>query len=354
MRTTAILPAFLCLLATAMVPATAQQRLVDDFSSGTDAQWTRLDLLQAAQQGSTLYSVVNGRYRLASSQSVPTGPTSAATASYHTVSGLVPSLYADGVLRLLVHMENATTNVLIAMRAQPGPTGGSGFMFSLNNYENRLYISFYTPSGSANLVSVPFAIAAQADYLVEAGCLGNRLTLKAWQAGTPEPATPQLVTRNNMFVDGAIAVGLYSQPSIGGMLAGQFDDVTFTPYPVVTSHGSACSGGSSILPMLDVEGHPVRGGTLQLVVQRGAPNGLAAMVFGATPGNLAIGLPCNLLVDNLLGSVIVGLDIAGDATLSIPLPTSLPPMSLDVQALTTTLQPALFAATRGMGLFFQP
>lgn len=337
----------------AAAPATCQQRLLDNFASGSDAAWTRNDNLQPAQLGSTQYSVLAGRYRIASSTSLPPLPQGVITGSWFTASQADPVQYANGLVRMLVRMENDTTNAMILLRYQ---ANGQGYFFALNNHENYLIAGILTATGGSNLAASPFPIASQTDYILEASCMADRMALKVWTAANQEPLAPQLVFTDNRQQQGGFWMGVYNQPSIwggyGGPLDARFDDVMFTPYPVVSSFGTACAGTlGGQAPYLAAAGHPIRGGNLLLEVQGNGT--LLGIAIGTLPGAVQLGLPCPLLVADtavfLLGSLRRG---SGDLTVQIP--PNMPPMSLVYHALTSNSALTQFAASQGLQLTFQP
>ena len=61
--------------------------------------------------------------------------------------------------------------------------------------------------------------------------MGDRLSMKVWRVGTPEPALPQLTVIDSTFTSGRIAVeanGLVGFPESAQVNA-TFDDLYFTP-----------------------------------------------------------------------------------------------------------------------------
>ena len=54
------------------------------------------------------------------------------------------------------------------------------------------------------------------DWVIEAGAVGNELSMKVWRAGEQEPSGPQLVVHDDVLTSGQIALG----PAISTELIG--------------------------------------------------------------------------------------------------------------------------------------
>jgi len=331
----------------------AQQTLLDDFASGTDALWQRIDRLAGTGLGTTVYTVPSGRYRIASSQAIPALPMLVATAAANLDSIANPGNYADGRVQVTMRLDNDATNALVAMRYDLAAQSGYGF--AANNVENRIYISRLFGTNSVTLASTPFGLAANTDYVVAGECFGDRLALKVWLAGSPEPALPQLTVQNTAFAGGALGLAIYNQASnlggTGGQLSAQFDDVYFTRYAATATYGAGCPGSWNATPGLAVSGQPTGGGTFSFDLSQNAATSLAALVVGFARSNVGLGA-CTLLVDPSSSvSLLLPTNGSGAASQSLTIPLGFPALVLDAQSFALDA-PSAFAASLGLELIF--
>jgi hypothetical protein len=219
------------------LPTASQTVLLDNFSSGTDANWTHLDYL-APPSGPfppSTFDASSGAYLIQSAIPLPPLPVVALTGSAWTQS-LTDPQFSQGFLRAIIRVNTTATNIAIGMRLNPSNV--SGYNCALNNNEDRASITRVDPGAVAYFptqVFIPFPINENVDYAVEAGAVGSTVTLKVWVAGSPEPAVPQLTLVDGVYPTGAIALGIYNQPTVspfippgvGGQLSATFDDVYF-------------------------------------------------------------------------------------------------------------------------------
>ena len=211
--------------------AGAQVIFSDDFADGDDADWLRADFI-----GSTTYSVTGGRYQMATPP-LPPLDTFAFAGSAVIASAFDPS-FANGVFRASVRMDNEQTNAAMVARANLMGTAGYGFL--LNNANPAQ--SFIGIGALDNLIAVEtFAmpLVAGVEYIMEGTLFGTALSLKVWEAGSAEPAEPQVRWNDSAYSMGLIGVAVLNQPvqagGSGGVLSASFDDVSFTiPAPIVT------------------------------------------------------------------------------------------------------------------------
>jgi hypothetical protein len=219
--------AFAVLLAVSCV-ASAPAALLDDFSDGTDAGWTHMDVLSMFGLGHTVYDASGETYQISSSGALP--PIFVGTGSFWTDSATDP-YFSDGYMRLRFSTDSVISNPFSTLR--------------LNPVSGDYYCFYARPSGagtigitrvtglldSEDLVATTFPITPGAWYWMEAGALGDTLSLKVWAEGDPEPDTAQLITTDDSFAFGALAVGLYKYAGDTGLISSQFDDVSFIPEP---------------------------------------------------------------------------------------------------------------------------
>lgn len=231
-----------CLAATAWA-----QSFYDDFSDGDDADWTRVDLLDAGGLGPTIYDPTSGRYSISSSAVLPQLPLIIATGSFLTDSLVDPPLHSNGVARAVFRSDNEATNLAFAVRF--APTADAGYFFFLDfregSHAGGIGISSLVAGAGAftNLAVAPLPLDQYRDYIAEATFIGAQLSLRVWPADESEPATPQLSVINADHSVGGLGLAVYNQPEwaggIGGQISGSFDEMHLIPEP-----------GSGLLMML--------------------------------------------------------------------------------------------------------
>ena len=220
-------------LATALTLAcvfTAPAATIDNFDDGDDVGWTHIDVLDMYGLGPTIYDASSGAYHIASGNPLPPTPSLVGTGSLWTPSAADP-YYSDGLLRMRFTTDNLISNPFGAMRMDP-ILGNYYTFFAIPEGAGTIGISRVTGlTDSDDLVSMDYAITPGQWYWMEAGAVGNTLTLKVWAEGTTEPVLPQLTTTDDAFTLGALTVGLYKFASSSGTISAQFDDVSFVPEP---------------------------------------------------------------------------------------------------------------------------
>ena len=201
-----------------------QRMLIDDFNDGNDTGWSHLDFLPPGV-GPAIFDASTGSYILSSSDRItPTGG-----------SGMVSSwdasadpFYSNGFLRANVTAETDGTSVFLLMR---GSDGGNAYSFHASTqvgFQIRRLKQFDSvPLAELNPVDFPFS--AGEEWVMEAGAVGDQLSLKVWRSGEEEPTNPQLITTDSTFQTGVFAVDVGTFPRREVMISGTFDDIYFTP-----------------------------------------------------------------------------------------------------------------------------
>ena len=72
------------------------------------------------------------------------------------------------------------------------------------------------------------------DWIIEAGVVGNQLSMKIWRDGDPEPTTPQLMATDlTPLPDGQLGVASYvaTGHEFPFSINATFDNIYFTPIP---------------------------------------------------------------------------------------------------------------------------
>jgi hypothetical protein len=82
------------------------------------------------------------------------------------------------------------------------------------------------------LAETDLNIQAGEVWIMKAGAVGPRLTLKAWRAGEDEPPTPQLTAADSTYVTGSLALGADVFPGVPGAINAKFDDLHFWSAPI--------------------------------------------------------------------------------------------------------------------------
>jgi hypothetical protein len=226
-------------------PAMAQQIFFDDFSSGNDGQWVRVDPI-----GGSTFGVVGGRYQMTSAVLPPMPSPAVGLGAFIADSAANNPQYANGTLRTSLLLDNGATNALVTARANNDAT--LGYTFFINNVNtNSNFIGIGLLGVSSALASMSMPISEGVEYIIEASFFGTALSLKVWEAGQPEPAQPQVMWSDATFTSGAVGLGLYNQPTgsggVGGALSGSFDNVSFTipapGGPVLAAFAGVLMGG---------------------------------------------------------------------------------------------------------------
>jgi hypothetical protein len=210
--------------------AAAPAALIDDFNDGDDAGWTHIDLLNQFGLGPTIYDASGGTYAISSSNPLPQTPSLVGTGSFWTDSANDP-FYSDGYMRMRFSSDNLITNPFGAMRMNP-VAGDYYTFFAIPEGDGTIGISKVTGfTESSDLASMDFAITPGNWYWMEAGTVGDQLSLKVWAVGEPEPGVPQVTAVDTDITAGALAVGLYKFGNETGTISAAFDDISFVPEP---------------------------------------------------------------------------------------------------------------------------
>lgn len=72
-----------------------------------------------------------------------------------------------------------------------------------------------------------FPFRVNEDWNIEAGAVGDVLSLKVWRKGEPEPDKPQLTVIDDTYSKGGMGVGVVHMSSLT-RISGTFDDLYFT------------------------------------------------------------------------------------------------------------------------------
>lgn len=213
---------------------------IDDFEDGNADGWVHTEWPYHDPDIPIVMDATTGVYRLGTSVPVPEWWEEAVISAWTPSYGPDAPLYSQGFLRARVRAMNNGTDVALAMRAADPSCAGLTYVF------------FARPTGEIGILVVPDCLGfgywlEDGDTLnplqigfqpngqwwwLEAGAVGNELSLRAWREGDDPPSAPQLVIQDpdRTFAIGGFTVGVvhqYLYPTFP--LAGQFDDLTFRP-----------------------------------------------------------------------------------------------------------------------------
>ena len=231
--TTVVLGGVALLLASAGI-ASAQWTLIDDFNDGNDEGWTRIDLLSEGEGGGPgIIEPESGAYHLHSTSSVP--PIAFANSVNSLWEAPSDAIYSNGFLRAKIRNNVVHTDVGLAMRVNP-EKDFSGYYFIASSYFDPPLCSIGKISEGRNWTTLTNQglrprFSSYEDWTVEAGVVGDQLSMKVWRDGSPEPTTPQLLVTDPTLPDGQFLIFNWlgtANPSPFPLDA-TFDDIYFHP-----------------------------------------------------------------------------------------------------------------------------
>ncbi len=201
-----------------------QTILVDNFDDGDDNGWFRRPLLPEPLEG--IFDASSLAYNIRTSGPLPdvdgAVPFNFMISSWETTD---PLFRDNGVLRSKIRVDAEGNKAALYLRGEdPNP---SPYEFSADAGDGVFRISgdFRELAKISPGIVPPFGVGE--DWFMEAGAVGNQLTLKVWPADDPEPAAPQLQITDSLVSKGTFGVGAYTlQP--GTIVDATFDDIYWT------------------------------------------------------------------------------------------------------------------------------
>jgi hypothetical protein len=185
--------------------------------------------------GPGLYDVQDGALRFQTTGEVPPRFPEITSETGFMIATLDRSAederFANGFLRSTVHANTASdTNLLLRADTE----NLSGYLFTGIGPANEFQILRFENGdgeliGRLNGANDPTFTLGD-DWVIEAGAVGNELSMKVWRAGEQEPSEPQLVVYDDVLTSGqigfapAISTGLINEPTL---LDVTYDDVLF-------------------------------------------------------------------------------------------------------------------------------
>ncbi len=231
-------------------PGYSQNTLLDDFEDGDDAGWEHVE-------APGIFEVVNGRYRLATPDAIPVGPIGGFVTAKLTASE--EPQYSDGYFRAKIHANTMGTSMNMTLRASFNSVGLS---FGYNFYANSALgeIGVERLGGPYQLLgSISNSFKARQTWTLEAGVVGNVISMRAWKEGDVEPSEPQLTVRDATYAQGSfVLLNMASFHALPTIVDGVWDDITFRPgIPPEAFAEATPSVGIAPLPVrLSAEGSP--------------------------------------------------------------------------------------------------
>lgn len=165
--------------------------------------------------------------------------------------------FANGFFRATVRA-GANTESIPSLFLRGDTSTFSGYQFRGNGSLGEFQIESFIDGGAVNLLGQmnrpedpKFSVGE--DWIIEAGAVHDRLSMKVWRAGEPEPAEPQLVVFDDLLSGGQIALAASVSPTELGQptkIDVTFDDVLFRAVPEPTTIGLALLGFPvAVLPL---------------------------------------------------------------------------------------------------------
>ncbi len=206
--------------------AFGQRILIDDFSDGNDDGWIHFDFLE--EYGPGIFDAESGEYYLASPVPLPPDFPGLLLSVWH--KSLVDPYYAEAFWRSAIRANTENSAPALGMRFDTEAGRGYGFVAdpSFGGFAILRCDGFPDCPILDTLDPEQFPFRLNEDWIIEAGAVGDELSLKVWRKDDPEPDDPQLTVVDATYSEGALAVGVVHMPGVESRLSGTFDDIYFT------------------------------------------------------------------------------------------------------------------------------
>ena len=223
--------------------------VVDDFSDGDDSGWTHVADPANRPWGPGIFDANSGEYRLATTGTVGGGFMAGVVRSKWDRSS--EPIFKDGLWRTKLRIENAGTEAGIDVRFDTDSL--SGYVFGIEAPSKGGGIAFLRADNGVprvtRRISVPGTpIQVGQEWFIEAGAVGDTVTLKAWQTSDPEPESPHFTFKDATYDSGTFSVGASGHQ--GWRTDASFDDIFFTG-PADFQHGDL--DGNGVLDATDID-----------------------------------------------------------------------------------------------------
>ena len=154
----------------------------------------------------------------------------------------VDDRFANGFFRATVR---ANTESIASLFLRGDTTTFSGYQFRGNSSLGEFQIARFVNAGGTTLLGQlnmaddpTFSVGDS--WIIEAGAINDRLSMKVWREGESEPAEPQLVVFDDLLSDGQIALGSSVSPAQLNQptrVDVTYDDVLFRAVPEPATNG---------------------------------------------------------------------------------------------------------------------
>ena len=136
------------------------------------------------------YAVENGEFRFRSGSEVPAGASGAETFQFAILDHTSNLDLDDGIARIRFRINEPDSVVNVGLRNR-----GDFATYVFFASENGAGIEAFQGTPEARLIELDesLQLGVGEEWVLEAAAIDDRVSLKLWQADTPEPSTPQMV-----------------------------------------------------------------------------------------------------------------------------------------------------------------
>ena len=201
----------------------AQSLLIDDFGNGSSA-WSQVHF----PDGQGNFDASTGAFQFFMPESAKAVSPSGALFLAALWNGADKARFSDGYWRTTVQAGNPQSAVGMGLRVSPDNPFVAYPFFAVPELGKAFILRAEDGVPPVHLAEMDIDMKAGEDWIMEAGAVGERLSLKLWQAGTVEPLEPQLVTNDSTFDTGMFALAGNVFPEFTADLSASFDQVFFT------------------------------------------------------------------------------------------------------------------------------
>jgi len=212
--------------------ASAKLILVDDFNDGNDDGWTHMDSNVGDPWGPGIYDASTGAYNLSTTGAVP-------GRQVDSERGFMVSLwdestdpfYSNGYVRAKLRIDTFHSIGVILFRYSGDLESGlNGYTFGGSGGQGGFSFNRITNTTTTRHIQLQgFAPAVGEEWWIEAGGVGNQLSMKVWPVGDAEPESPQLLFLDSSYSTGVLGLDANMNwgSDVPGMVNTTFDDVYF-------------------------------------------------------------------------------------------------------------------------------
>lgn len=208
--------------------ATAPENTIDDFDDGDVDGWTQQDGTAGKPAGAGSFDVSSGALHLSTPDSIPVDLAHGNQLMATWDKSWDPR-FANGLVRAKIRIDSAGSMAAIGFRINEDANGGYLFLGGMKSFEFQR-IEESRPTSVLD-VGLGLKMDIGEEWWIEAGGLGDKLSMKVWRVGTPEPALPQLTVIDSTFATGRVGVEANLDPKYleTTRVNATFDEITFKP-----------------------------------------------------------------------------------------------------------------------------